>query len=167
MKPPRVKSLLFLLLALTVSAARAGGNGWEDEKDEWEKMAGTRFYKDPGYAAKLSVGLLPMDMGHFYVGEVPKGVWSSVGQTVSLAAVGIPLLNAQGRSKRDKDPVWTSGMIATAAVGGLGYIALKVWSAFDAAQGARRYNAAQEAEQKKHSWRWDLGPRDVRVSRRF
>ena len=104
-----VKCLALLLMAAPVLRAAS----WEDESKEWEKMSGTRFYKDPGYAAKLALNLYPIDMGHFYVGEVPKGVWSSAGQTVSLVALVLPVLSAQSRSKNDKEPVWTTGMIAT------------------------------------------------------
>ena len=51
----RVKGFSALLLLLTtLSPLRARGS-WEDETKEWEKLSGTRFYKDPGYAAKLSL----------------------------------------------------------------------------------------------------------------
>jgi hypothetical protein len=158
-----VKCLMLLLLA----AAPLRAASWEDETKEWEKLSGTRFYKDPGYAAKLALNLYPVDLGHFYVGEVPKGVWSSAGQTVSLVALVLPVLNAQSRSKNDKDPVWTGGMVAVAAAGGVGYLALKIWSAFDAAQSARRYNEAQEKERQKQGWRLDFDGRRCRLSRAF
>lgn len=156
--------VLTLLLALS-PALRAAS--WEDESKEWEKVSGTRFYKDPGYAAKLALNLYPIDMGHFYVGDVAKGVWSSAGQTVSLVALVMPVLSSQSRSKQDKDPVWTSGMIVTASVGGLGYLALKIWSAFDAAGTARRFNAEQEKEKQKQGWRLDTDGRRIVLSRRW
>ena len=106
-------------------------------------------------------------MGHFYVGDVGKGVWSSAGQTISLAALVLPVLNAQARSKRDKEKIWTGGMIATAAVGGLGYMGLKIWSAFDAAAGARRYNEAHAKEREKQGWRMDFDGRRFALSRRW
>jgi hypothetical protein len=58
-------------------------------------------------------------------------------------------------------------MIAAAGVGGIAYLALKVISAYDAADGARRYNAAQEAERQKQGFRWEWGPRRIAVTRRF
>jgi hypothetical protein len=142
---------------------------WEDEKDEWEKMSSTRFYKDPGYAAKLALNWLPVDNGHFYVGEVAKGIWFSVGQTASLVAVVSAYLGAQSRSKDKKQPIWTDGMIAAAGAGFAGYLGLKVWSAFDAAEGARRYNAAREAERAKEQqgFRWQLRPDGVFMTRRW
>src|SRR5687768_14213728 len=101
MRVPFVKCAALLLLL----AAPGRAASWEDEKTEWEKMAGTRFYKDPGYAAKLALNFYPVDLGHFYVGEVGKGVWSSAGQTVSLVALALPILNAQARSRRDKEKI--------------------------------------------------------------
>lgn len=157
------KHLLPLFLLAAVPACPAS---WEDETKEWEKLSGTRFYKDPGYAAKLALNLYPVDMGHFYVGDVGKGVWSSAGQTVSLVALVLPVLNAQARSKRDKDDIWTSGMIVTAAAGGVGYLVLKIWSAFDAAASARRYNEAQE-KREKQGWRFDFDGQRFAFSRRW
>jgi hypothetical protein len=156
---------LLLLLALAAPPARAAS--WEDEDKEWEKFSSTRFYKDPGYAAKLSLGWLPVDMGHFYVGDVSKGVWSSAGQAVALTALVMPVLNAQARSKRDKEDIWTGGMIATAVAGGLGYLGLKIWSSFDAAASARRYNEALAKDRQKQGWRLDTDGRRVILSRRW
>jgi hypothetical protein len=160
--------LVFLLpIACGLLPAPLRGASWEDEKDEWEKFSSTRFYKDPGYAAKLALNFLPVDNGHFYVGEVGKGIWFSVGQTVALAAVAVPVLNSQSRTRQDKDPVWTSGMVATAGGGALVYLALKVWSAYDAADGARRYNAEQEKLRQQQGFRFGIHPRGVVLTRRF
>lgn len=159
---------LMLLAAAACVPTSASSASWEDEAKEWEKFSGTRFYKDPGYAAKLALNLWPIDNGHFYVGEVRKGVWFSLGETVALAAAAIPILNAQARSKQDKDPIWTDGMVAAAAVGGASYLILKMWSAFDAAAGARRYNRLQEEERKKQQGsRWDFDGRRLTFSRRW
>ncbi|MBI4396598.1 MAG: hypothetical protein HY548_05850 [Elusimicrobia bacterium] len=153
-----------MILLVAFAAPCAGAASWEDEKEEWKKFSSTRFYKDPGYAAKLSLAFLPVDNGHFYVGEVGKGVWFSVGETVALAAVAVPFFNSQSRAKEEKDPLWSTGMIATAAFGGVSYIALKVWSAFDAAEGARRYNKQQEEyfKDKEQGVRLQLTPSGVR-----
>ncbi len=141
---------------------------WEDEKKTWDSEAGVRSEKDPGYAAKLSLNFLPVDNGHFYVGEVSRGIWFSVGQTLSLVAVAVPLLNSQSRSRQELRPVWTQAMVGVAAAGGFGYLALKVWAAFDAAAGARRYNEALAKErEKKQGFRWDLSPDGIRVMRRW
>jgi hypothetical protein len=139
---------------------------WEDEKKVWEDHANRKDERDPGYAAKLSLSLLPVDNGHFYVGEVGKGIWFSVGQTVSLVAAAVPVLNSQSRSKQGVRPVWTTPMVISASVGGFCYLALKVWSAYDAAEGARRYNAARRAEEKA-SGLWDLSPDGVTWTRRW
>lgn len=170
----RKRALTVLFLSLFVfhlpsPVFRLHAASWEDEKDEWEKMSSTRFYKDPGYAAKLALNWLPVDNGHFYVGEVGKGIWFSVGQTASLVAVLSAYLGAQSRSKDEKRPIWTDGMVATAAGGLAGYLGLKVWSAFDAAAGARRYNASRQAEaaKDKQGFRWQFRPDGVFMTRRF
>jgi hypothetical protein len=163
----RVKGFCAAVLLFAACPPARAASSWEDESKEWEKLSGTRFYKDPGYAAKLSLTFLPVDNGHFYVGEVAKGVWFSLGETVSLAAVVAPVLAAQSRSKLKKDPVWTGGQIAMAGAGVAAYLGLKVWSAFGAAADARRYNAEQEAKRAKGAWRMDVGDRRVTFSRRF
>jgi hypothetical protein len=159
-----VKVFMAMLLFLSGPAAAAS---WEDESKEWEKFSSTRLYKDPGYAAKLSLNFIPVDNGHFYVGEVGKGVWFSLGQTVSVAVVAVPVLGAQSRSRQKKDPTWTTGMAVMASAGLLSYLGLKVWSAFDAAEGARRYNARQEAERQKQGWLWETDGRRIVLSRRW
>lgn len=146
-----------------------GAASWEDEKEEWERISSTRFYKDPGYAAKLSLNFWPVDNGHFYVGEVGKGVWYSVGETMALVAVATAYLNAQSRSKEDIKPIWTDAMVGAAAGGGVFYIGLKVLSAFSSAACARRYNAEQEKRfgKSQQGFRWDLAPDGVRLTRRW
>lgn len=166
----RKKFNLVLLMGLVVSQAAlrpsfCSAASWEDEKKAWEEFANNPREKDPGYAAKLSLNFLPVDNGHFYVGEVSRGIWFSVGQTASLVAVVSPYLSAQSRAKQDKDPIWTTSMIVTAAMGGAGYLILKVWSAFDAAEGARRYNKA--IAEKKQAWQWGLQPRGGYVAYRW
>lgn len=143
---------------------------WEDEKEVWEQLSKTRLYKDPGYAAKLSLSFLPVDNGHFYVGEVGKGIWFSVGETASLVAIAVPLLNAQSRSKADLKPLWTDAMVVSASLGGFFYVFLKVWSAYSAAESARRYNRAREEEMKSKTtqgFRWDVRPGGVFLTRRW
>jgi hypothetical protein len=142
------------LVACHLSPVASPAASWEDEKQIWESLSNAKDYKDPGYAAKLSLNFLPVDNGHFYVGDVGKGIWFSVGETTSLAAVAVPLLNSQSRSKEGLRPIWTDAMVATAALGGVSYIALKVWSAYDAAASARRFNAARKAEKQGFRWRW-------------
>jgi hypothetical protein len=154
------------LLGSPFSTARSAS--WEDEKKVWEEYANTPRGKDPGYAAKLSLNFLPIDNGHFYVGEVGKGIWFSVAETAALAAVAIPVLGAQSRSKQDIRPVWTDAMVVSAAAGGVAYMALKVWSAFDAAEGARRYNERMKADKSgDKTWNWRLTPAGVALTRRW
>lgn len=159
--------LVCLILASCLRAAGAVAASWEDEKREWEKLSAGRFYKDPGYAAKLSLTPLPIDNGHFYVGDVGKGIWFSVGETASLAAAALPFLQAQARSRRKDSPVWTDGMAASAAAGVVSYVALKVWSAYDAAASARRYNAAQGKAEGEQGFRWGLSPDGIYLTRRW
>ena len=161
-----MRTVLFLTLLLAgASSSRAAS--WEDEKKVWEEQANAYQEKDPGYAAKLALNFLPIDNGHFYVGEVGKGIWFSVGQTVGLVALAIPVLNSQSRSKDEElRPIWTSGMIITAAVGGLSYMGLKVWSAYDAAAGAERHNKRM-AERRNQAFRLDIHPTGVTLSRRW
>jgi hypothetical protein len=173
-KRKNIGLILAVLLACHLSPAtghRSWAASWEDEKDVWEQMSSTRFYKDPGYAAKLALNFLPVDNGHFYVGEVGKGIWFSVGQTASLVAVAAAYLGSQSRAKEDERPIWTSSMIASAAGGVVSYIGLKVWSAYSAAEGARRYNRAREAEEEKkkeqQGWRWGIHPEGVVVVKRW
>ncbi len=167
----RVLSLAVLYLISYPLSPSLQAASWEDEKEVWEQLSKTRLYKDPGYAAKLSLSFLPVDNGHFYVGEVGKGIWFSVGETASLAAIAVPLLNAQSRSKEDLKPLWTDAMVASAALGGFFYVFLKVWSAYSAAESARRYNKAREEEMNSKSlqegFRWDVRPGGVFLTRRW
>ena len=165
--------LAFLLFALGLAATApspvlAEAN-WEDEKDVWKDISKQRQYKDPGYAAKLSLTLLPIDNGHFYVGEVGKGIWFTMGETASLAALAVPFLRAQNRSRENVKPLWTDAMVVSAALGGVGYLLLKIWSAFDAAEGARRFNRRREAEKQKKegSLRFDWRRRGFFLTRRW
>jgi len=162
-----MKRVLLAMLVVGTALAPLRAASWEDEKKVWEEQANAFQEKDPGYAAKLALNFLPIDNGHFYVGEVGKGIWFSVGQTVGLVALAIPVLNSQSRSKDEElRPIWTSGMIVTAAVGGLTYMGLKVWSAYDAAAGAERYNKRM-AEKRKQAFQWGIHPKGVTLSRRF
>ncbi len=166
------RAVFFALLSLIphLPSPPLNAASWEDEKEVWEQLSKTRLYKDPGYAAKLSLSFLPVDNGHFYVGEVGKGIWFSVGETASLVAIAVPLLNAQSRSKADLKPLWTDAMVVSASLGGFFYVFLKVWSAYSAAESARRYNRAREEEMKSKStqgFRWDVRPEGVFLTRRW
>lgn len=164
----RARILLAALPMFVIGVLPLPAASWEDEKKTWDSEAGVRSEKDPGYAAKLSLNFLPVDNGHFYVGEVSRGIWFSVGQTLSLAAVAVPLLNSQSRSRQERRPVWTQAMVGIASGGGVGYLALKVWAAFDAAAGARRFNKAlAEQREKKQGFHWDLSPDGIWVTRRW
>ena len=115
---------------------------WEDEKRNWEENARQNVnYRDPGYAARLAFSPFPIDLGHFYVGEIKKGVWTSVGEFVSVAALVIAAIDASGRSRRGVDPVWTPASAVAITVGLSGFLGLKVWSSFDAAEGAKKFNS--------------------------
>jgi hypothetical protein len=167
---PQIKrcflTLMFSTSCCMLLATRClGASNWEDEKDEWMKIANSRVYKDPGYAAKLAMNFLPVDNGHFYVDEIKKGVWFTVGQTAALSAVAVTYLGSRSREKEDKDPIWTDAMVAAGSAGALAYVGLKVWAAFSAAEDARRYNAAQEKRFK--TVRWDITPRGVQLTMRW
>lgn len=119
----------------------AYGVSWEDEKRTWEEYARSPLYRDPGYAARLAFSPFPIDLGHFYTGSIKKGVWTTVGEIVSTAAAVGGILDANGRSKRGEAEVWTTRNIVLAGAGLFGFLGFKVWSSFDAAKEAERFNA--------------------------
>ena len=161
--PTRIAALFCLLSLLPLAG---WSDSWEDEKQVWEQMSNSKTYKDPGYAAKLSLNFWPVDNGHFYVGDVGKGIWFSVGETAALVAAAMPVLTAQARVRQDKSPTWTTSMVVSAALGGLSYIGLKVWSGYDAADGARRFNAAH-AHARTQGFEWGLTPGGLWLARRW
>lgn len=133
-----------ILVFISHRPAAVGAASWEDEKKVWEETARGQEYKDPGYAAKLSLNIMPIDQGHFYVGDVKRGVWTSLFQTIAVIAIAVPVLDAKTRSDDNKSPVWTPAALSSAVLGTISFLSLKVWSAFDSAESAKRYNQERQ-----------------------
>ena len=82
----------------------------------------------------------------------------------------ISITDATNRARQDKEHAWTPVGLSSLIAGGLSFVGIKAWSAFDAAESARRYNQrkAQEKE-KKGAFRflWDSGRFQLAYIRRF
>lgn len=120
-------------------------------------------YKDPGHAAKLAFNFSPIAFGQFYVGEWKKGIWFTMGETVLLAGVVLPVYSSYNRNKKDLSPTWTTGNVILASLSFVGYATLKVWSSYEAGYGAERFNRIH----KSAALFLRFGPKSVQLCWRY
>lgn len=131
------------LLALCL--AFAAGNSFAQHHGG--VVSGNR--KDPALAALLSIQPLPVDLGNFYTGNWKRGILYTTAETALIIPAMILLgrnswswgmHNYSNYSSADIRRSWTTEERNQFYYLLVGYIAVKIISAFDAGYSAEKYN---------------------------
>lgn len=111
--------------------------------------------RSPGLAALLSLTPVPVDFGNFYAENVDWGIAFTSGELVlggAMMWVGASHM-CHHSAAGDGCPSWSTSERNTMLGLATGYVAVKIFAAFEAASAARTYN-----EQRRPMWQPVVAP---------
>lgn len=127
----KIMLLLMIIVAIFYSSdVSARGHIFRTSEEENNKL------KSPGRAAMRNLYPFPIAVGHFYVEEWEKGIYFTLGEIALATAIIIPVINNEDKKWSEWDESEKNIVVGAT----IGYLAVKIWSAFDAGYAAEEYN---------------------------